>query len=84
MGDIFEYNVSNLSDMHKKINNIDVITIQKMIFIYNAILNGYTVKKLRNEKFEFKKSKKKMNNSYLLETFLQNFVLYNLRINLIR
>lgn len=36
-------------------NNIDLETLQKMIFIYNAILKGWTVKKIEHNKIDFKK-----------------------------
>ena len=35
---------------------IDMMTIYKMTFVYNAVLNGWTVKKLKDTKFEFSNS----------------------------
>ena len=61
-------------------DNIDITTIQKMLFIYNSLWDGWTVKKLDGEKFEFTKdninneNKRKEIN---LETFIEN----NLNIN---
>ena len=52
--------------------------IQKMIFIYNSLNNGWTVKKLQNNKFEFTKGKD--NEEIYLEDYLKNFIRYNLSI----
>ena len=40
--------------------NIDMISIYKMSFIYNSILNGWTVRKLENNKFEFDNKKRRI------------------------
>lgn len=53
--------------------------IQKMIFIYNSLNNGWTVKKLQNNKFEFTKGKD--NEEIYLEDYLKNFIKFNLDIN---
>jgi len=57
--------------------------IQKMIFVYNSILNGWTVKKLENNKFEFTKGydDDKQREEINLESYLKNFIKYNLDIN---
>ena len=45
---------NNSSDNHVlDRNNIDITTIQKMMFIYNALQDGWTVKKIRDQKYEF-------------------------------
>ena len=44
------------------INNLDNITLHKMVFIYNAIIDGWTVKLVDN-KFEFKKNKNNLEKS---------------------
>ena len=68
----------DLSNCIKKFekNNIDNIDLQKMIFIFNALENGWTIKK-NNKKYIFKK---KHNNKkeILLENYLKNFVHKNL------
>ena len=38
--------------------NLDNISFHKMLFIYNAILNGWIVKRKPDNNFEFKKKKK--------------------------
>ena len=37
--------------------NIDYNEIQKMIFVFNALNDGWTVRKLEKDKFEFTKDK---------------------------
>ena len=33
--------------------NLDILSLHKMLFIYNAVLNGWIVKKLSDNNFEF-------------------------------
>ena len=42
--------MNNIENIHSDIN-IDMISIYKMSFIYNSILNGWTVRKLENNKY---------------------------------
>ena len=58
---------------------IDCILLQKMIFIYNALEKGWTVKK-RKDKYVFSKNhagKKEV----LLDDYLKRFMVENLDIN---
>ena len=41
-------------------NNIDNIKLQKMIFIYNALLDGWTVKPCGDDEYDFIKSTKQI------------------------
>jgi hypothetical protein len=67
---------NNSSDHHiLDRNNIDITTIQKMMFIYNALQDGWTVKKIRDQKYEFIKDN---NNVTRKEVNLENFVKDNL------
>ena len=59
-------------------NNIDIISIQKMIFIYNAILSGWTVKMIDNDRFEFIKKKDNISKEVYLNNYLQKFIKENL------
>lgn len=55
------------------------LTMQKMVFIYNAILQGWTVKMVDRDKFEFTKgviNKREVN----LEDYLRKFIEYNINI----
>jgi hypothetical protein len=64
-------------------NNFEIIDLQKMIFIYNALQKGWAVKKIRDDKFEFKKTK---NSEVLdLDQYMNDFITTNLNIdNLIK
>ena len=57
-------------------NNIDYIKIQKMAFIYNALENGWNVKK-KNNLYVFEK---KHNNSkeVYLDSYLKRFMVRNM------
>lgn len=60
---------------------IDMLSIYKMTFVYNAVLNGWTVKKLKDGKFEFSKNKEDIKKEFYLDNFLEKFVDSNLNIN---
>ncbi len=57
--------------------NIDLIKLQKLTFIYNAIEAGWSVKKLE-DKYIFSKKHEGKKEVYL-ETYLQKFVESNLK-----
>ena len=57
---------------------IDYNDIQKMIFIYNALHDGWTVKKLDTDKFEFIKDKGHIKKEVILEDCIKEYVKYNI------
>ena len=64
-------------------NNLDETTIeyndiQKMVFIYNALHDGWTVKKIDNNKFELLKDKGKIKKEIILDECIKNFVNYKI------
>jgi hypothetical protein len=59
--------------------NIDLIQLQKLSFIYNAIDAGWSVKK-RENKYIFSKKHEGKKEVYL-ETYLRKFIESNLKIN---
>lgn len=59
--------------------NLDVLNIQKMVFIYNAVLAGWTVRMMEGDKFEFRKNKDDVA-EFDLEDFLKNFIRSNLNV----
>ncbi len=65
-----------------EVNEIDLVSLHKMIFVYNAVLSGWTVKKVDQDKFEFIKS---MNESVKREVnlsdYIRKFILYNLNLD---
>ena len=71
-------NCLNFNRIDSKIN---IVNIQKMVFIYNALLSGWNVKYLGNDKFEFLKSKSKIKRYELnLKDYLKKFIDFNLNI----
>ena len=65
----------------KKTNRTDLVTLYKMSFVYNAIINGWTVRKLKNNKYEFTNSNEEIKKEFFLENFLNKFINTNLTIN---
>lgn len=59
---------------------LEILELQKMIFIYNALKTGWSVKMLTNGRFEFKKSKSNVKKEVFLEDYLKKFIEYNLNI----
>lgn len=62
----------------------DILNLHKMLFIYNAVLNGWVVRKTSDNNFEFKKSKNVVKKEIYLDNYVQNFVKENLNIDHIR
>jgi hypothetical protein len=56
--------------------NIDMVTIHKMFFIYNALNNGWTIDK-KDDYYVFKK-KHNNNKEIYEEDFLNNFIRENI------
>jgi hypothetical protein len=59
-------------------NNIEYNDIQKMIFIFNALNDGWSVKKLDTDKYEFIKDNEKLKKEVVLEECIKKFVKYNI------
>lgn len=58
--------------------DIGMLELQKMIFIYNALKSGWSVKMLSQGKFEFKKSVN--TKEVFLDDYLKKFIEHNLSI----
>lgn len=60
------------------IRNLDLKTFYKMFIIYNAVIDGWKVKKVNNTdnkiQFEFKKKKKNISENYNEEQFTEYFI----------
>ena len=54
----------------------------EMLFIYNAVLSGWTVRKVSNYKFKFTKNKKNLKILDLKELNINKFVQDNLSMNI--
>lgn len=62
--------------------NSDMINLQKMVFIYNSVMAGWTVKKIDKNNFEFtKKTDTNIKKEINLEDYLKKFINYNLTID---
>ncbi len=58
--------------------NIDYNELQKMIIVYNALQDGWTVKKLDKDKFEFLKDKDHIKKEVILENCLKEYIKFNI------
>lgn len=58
--------------------NIDYTDIQKMIFIFNALNDGWTVKKIGNDKFELIKDNEKIKKEIILNECIKKYIKYNI------
>jgi hypothetical protein len=58
--------------------NIEYNDIQKMIFIYNALQDGWTVKKMETDKYEFIKDKEHIKKEVVLENCIKEYIKYNI------
>ena len=59
-----------------------MINLQKMVFIYNSVMAGWTVKKIDKNNFEFtKKTDTNIKKEINLEDYLKKFINYNLTID---
>ena len=57
---------------------INYKTFYEMIFIYNAILNGWNVKLIKKSTYEFKKNKKSLKIKNLNDFNINKFIQENL------
>lgn len=75
-------NIEQLHDIKNTIENLDLQTIQRMIFIYNALENGWNIKKNKSNLYSFKKShnnsKEYFSNDYITTFIKQNINIENL------
>jgi hypothetical protein len=57
---------------------IDQNDIQKMIFIFNALNDGWTVKKIENDKYEMNKDNEDIKKEVILKDCIKKYVRYNI------
>lgn len=60
----------------EKVLNPEIFKIQKMLFIYKALKDGWSVKMVENNVFEFEKDKK--NQQFNLNNYVNNFIMKNM------
>ena len=58
--------------------NFENTQIQKMVFIFNAVNDGWTVKKLDVDKYEFNMYTEKIKKEIVLDDYLKKFIKNNL------
>ena len=60
-----------------------MVDFQKMVFIYNAVNDGWNVKLMTDGRYEFKKHEQRITSDQCLDEYLKNFIEYytKLRIN---
>jgi hypothetical protein len=85
MSETPEKQVMNLSnrvehESHNITENVDFNKLYKMAFIYNALMDGWTIRKVNNNKLEFSKDKETVK-EFELETFLSKFIEKNLDVS---
>jgi hypothetical protein len=49
-----------------------------MLFIFNALNDGWSVKKIDNDKFEFLKDKEDLKKEIILEECIKKYIKYNI------
>jgi hypothetical protein len=58
--------------------NINYDDIQKMVFIYNALNDGWKVKKIGNEKYELIKDKEHIKKEIVLNECIKKYIKYKI------
>ena len=72
--------MSNNETKNENITGVsNIVHIQKMLFVFNALLSGWTVKMVGSNTFEFKKDRK--NQEVNLDNYLRRFVIQNLSVD---
>ena len=63
-------------DLNEK--NIDYNDIQKMVFIFNALNDGWSVRKINDNKYELLKDNEKIRKEIVLEDCIKKYIKYNI------
>jgi hypothetical protein len=58
-------------------SNLKNNEVQKMLFIYNAINDGWTIRKIGFDKFELLKDNEHIKKEIVLEEYLKKYIKYN-------
>lgn len=59
-------------------SNLNIKEVQKMLLIYNALLDGWTIRLVEENKVEFKKPRNSMEIN--LDNYINEFLIRNLNI----
>jgi hypothetical protein len=60
------------------ISNINYKDIQKMLFIFNALNDGWTIRKINDDKFELYKDNENIKKEIILEECIKKYIKYNI------
>jgi hypothetical protein len=71
----------DLVEDNTDISKLDMLKIQKMIFISNALNNGWSVRKIESNKYEFSNTISSVTKEVNLESYLKQFISHNININ---
>ena len=63
------------------VSKLDMLKIQKMVFISNALNNGWTVRKITDNKYEFSNTTPSVKKEVNLESYLKQFIDHNINID---
>ena len=58
-----------------------IVDFQKMVFIYNAVNDGWTVKLLDDGRYEFRQRDNLITSDSCLDNYLKNFIEYYMKLN---
>ena len=58
-------------------SNLKHNEVQKMLFIYNAVNDGWTIRKIGFDKFELLKDNEHIKKEIVLEEYLKKYIKYN-------
>ena len=68
---------TNLEMPQMRTTNLQsLVDFQKMVFIYNAVNDGWTVKQLLDGRYEFRKRDRTVTSDTCLDTYLRGFIKY--------
>lgn len=57
-----------------------MVDFQKMVFIYNAVNDGWTVHLLPDGRYEFNKANQTVTSDMCMDDYLQNFIRYYMQL----
>lgn len=71
--------IKQLHNFQDTIKNLDIQTLQKMFFVYNALETGWVVKKNKKNIYSFKKQHND-NNEFFTDDYITTFIKDNINI----
>tara|TARA_R100001163_G_C5059280_1_gene195955 strand:+ start:551 stop:829 length:279 start_codon:yes stop_codon:yes gene_type:complete len=75
--------MSEVDDLRMRPPTINsMVDFQKMVFIYNAVNDGWTVKVLPDGRYEFRKLEKRITSDQCLDEYLKKFIGYYMKLKL--